>query len=309
MDKSVGSQYDGEGEASSEEDSEDDFEYDEVEHHGLIASFAYLVNAGLERYAPQSVLDYLPNHSRQPSAQNVPETDKEADEAEGAGAEDDAASQGKASISPSANSALDSSVEAGPDVSALELMTKNKKGKLTSHEKQLAKLAERKRNVEAQLDRVRTDIQALRLTSPAEGSKRDKASTAALAATNDQPSSEPTSSPASSVHKGQSGKSADQETARMQKMASGLFHEESKLLKQLSKIEKDQVKEASKIEARQQKHADKQEKWRSRAESDALRREVEVLKKEVDRLRAERKQWLDLIGSLQSENTRLAAEK
>ncbi|PYI11200.1 hypothetical protein BO78DRAFT_393671 [Aspergillus sclerotiicarbonarius CBS 121057] len=310
-DKSIGSQYDGEAEEDSEDDSED-FEYDEVEHHGLIASFAYLVNAGLERYAPQTVLDYLPHHSRQSSAQIVPNgtgaEDEEANEkgADEKGAENDAAS-GKVSISPSANSAMDSSVEAGPDISALELMTKNKNGKLTSHEKQLAKLAERKRNVEAQLDRVRTDIQALRVTSPVEGSKRDKASTAALAAA-DQPSSEP-ASPASSVHKGQSGKSADQDTARMHKAASGLFHEESKLMKQLGKIEKDQVKEASKIEARQQKHADKQEKWRSRAESDALRREVEVLKKEVDRLRTERKQWLDLIGSLQNENTRLAAEK
>jgi thiamine kinase-like enzyme len=99
------------------------------------------------------------------------------------------------------------------------------------------------------------------------------------------------------------------EAARAHKVASDLFNEESKLLKRLGKIKKDQVKEASKIEARQQKHAEKQEKSRARGEADALRREVELLKKEVDRLRSERKQWLDLIGSLQAENTRLAAEQ
>ncbi|RAK86132.1 hypothetical protein BO79DRAFT_210491 [Aspergillus costaricaensis CBS 115574] len=313
-DRSVGShsQYDEE-DASSSEDSDDE-SYTEVEHHGLIASFAYLVNAGLERYAPQTVLDYLPQHSRQVSAQSVPASSTEPDVEGAKEHEDDAVSHDKASIAPSANSGVESSLEAGPDVSALELMAKNKKGKLTSHEKQLAKLAERKRNVEAQLDKVRADIQALRVTSPVEGSKRDKTSTTALAAANEQASSEPpSSSPASSVHKGQTSSKSrhaenpDHETAKMHKVASGLFHDESKLLKQLGKIEKDQVKEASKIEARQQKHADKQEKHRSRAETEALRREVEVLKKEVHRLRGERKQWLDLIGSLQNENTRLAA--
>ncbi|PYH94990.1 hypothetical protein BO71DRAFT_324155 [Aspergillus ellipticus CBS 707.79] len=316
--RSMGSQL---GDVSSDDDesSESDFSDTEVEHHGLIASFAYLVNAGLERYAPQTVLDYLPQHSRQLSARSVPEeiqTDKSSshDTREKG---DDAASQGKASASLSVNSALDSAAEAGQEISAVEQMKKNKKGgKLSSHEKQLAKLAERKRNVEAQLDRVRTDIQALRVTPPPETStsKRAKASTAALATTNDQPSSEQmSSSPASSVHKGSNGnwqpETPGQDPARMHKAASGLFSNETKLLKQLSKIERDQIKEASKIEARVQKQADKQEKSRSRAETDVLRHEVDVLKKEVDRLRGERKQWLDLIGSLQSENTRLAASQ
>ncbi|RAL09896.1 uncharacterized protein BO97DRAFT_395612 [Aspergillus homomorphus CBS 101889] len=319
-------QHDAGAEASAEEgdddseleaSSESDYFDTEVEHHGLIASFAYLVNAGLERYAPQTVLDYLPHgHSRQSSTVSAPEEDAEPDF-------NDAASQDKASVAFSANSAFDSTVEAPPDVSAIEQMALNKKGKLTSHEKQLAKLAERKRNVDAQLDRVRSEIQALHVeASPppapgaAEGSKRDKASAAALAAAGDAGSEQVSSSPSSSVHRGVASNSANShgshsrhEAARMHKVASGLFNEESKLLKQLGKIEKDQVKEASKIEARQQKHAEKQEKSRARGEAEALRREVELLKKEVDRLRSERKQWLDLIGSLQAENTRLAAQQ
>ncbi|PYI28761.1 hypothetical protein BP00DRAFT_376756, partial [Aspergillus indologenus CBS 114.80] len=321
----------------SEDSSDSDYYSDtEVEHHGLIASFAYLVNAGLERYAPQAVLDYLPHgHSRQSSTED-PQTEPtpptttttaKATEPEF----NDAASQGKASVAFSANSAFDSAVEAPPDVSAIEQMTLNKKGKLSSHEKQLAKLAERKRNVEAQLDRVRSEIQALHVettpasppqTATAEGSssnKRDKASAAALAAAGDVGSEQLSSSPGSSVHRGVASSGGNNhhqhqhhnrhEAARAHKVASGLFNEESKLLKQLGKIEKDQVKEASKIEARQQKHAEKQEKSRARGEADALRREVELLKKEVDRLRSERKQWLDLIGSLQAENTRLAAQQ
>ncbi|RAK78315.1 uncharacterized protein BO72DRAFT_447364 [Aspergillus fijiensis CBS 313.89] len=354
-------QHDPGAEASAEDDedsvSEDSSESDyysdtEVEHHGLIASFAYLVNAGLERYAPQAVLDYLPHgHSRQSSTvstaqeNSYPTDDKEDPQTEPTPPTtttttakptepefNDAASQGKASVAFSANSAFDSAVEAPPNVSAIEQMTLNKKGKLSSHEKQLAKLAERKRNVEAQLDRVRSEIQALHVettpTSPpqtatAEGgggsssnnNKRDKASAAALAAAGDVGSEQLSSSPGSSVHRGVASSGGNNhhhnrhEAARAHKVASGLFNEESKLLKQLGKIEKDQVKEASKIEARQQKHAEKQEKSRARGEADALRREVELLKKEVDRLRSERKQWLDLIGSLQAENTRLAAQQ
>ncbi|PYH43227.1 uncharacterized protein BP01DRAFT_323748, partial [Aspergillus saccharolyticus JOP 1030-1] len=324
----------------SEESSESDFVDTEVEHHGLIASFAYLVNAGLERYAPQAVLDYLPHgHSRQSSVvsdaqeNGYPTEHKEAPPAAPATLDkpadpefNDAASQGKASVAFSANSAFDSAVEAPPNVSAIEQMTLNKKGKLSSHEKQLAKLAERKRNVEAQLDRVRSEIQALHVDAlgAAESGKRDKASAAALAAAGDPGSEQLSSSPGSSMHRGvasnnsaassaanhASPSSKDRhEAARMHKVASGLFSEESKLLKQLGKIEKEQVKEASKIEARQQKHAEKQEKTRARGEAEALRREVEMLKKEVERLRSERKQWLDLIGSLQAENTRLAAQE
>ncbi|PYH76438.1 hypothetical protein BO82DRAFT_359157 [Aspergillus uvarum CBS 121591] len=340
----------------SEDSSDSDYYSDtEVEHHGLIASFAYLVNAGLERYAPQAVLDYLPHgHSRQSSTVSTaqengyPTDDKEEPQTEPTPTTtttttakatepefNDAASQGKASVAFSANSAFDSAVEAPPDVSAIEQMTLNKKGKLSSHEKQLAKLAERKRNVEAQLDRVRSEIQALHVeTTPASppqtvtadgggssnSNKRDKASAAALAAAGDVGSEQLSSSPGSSVHRGVASSDGNNhqhhqhhhhrhQAARAHKVASGLFNEESKLLKQLGKIEKDQVKEASKIEARQQKHAEKQEKSRARGEADGLRREVELLKKEVDRLRSERKQWLDLIGSLQAENTRLAAQQ
>ncbi|KAE8153727.1 hypothetical protein BDV25DRAFT_149047 [Aspergillus avenaceus] len=300
-------QHESRAEASAEEDGESESEgssesgYDsdtEVEHHGLIASFAYLVNAGLERYAPQVVLDYLLRDSSRHSATvsppqedtcltdqtQTPKTEPTATISTTASERptepefNDAASQGTTSVAFSAHSALHSAGTT-PDVSAIEQMALNKKGRLSFHEKQLIKLADRKRNVVAQLDRARLEIQALNIDT----------------------SSHPPSQ-ADTVEASSNKRNKAPTRAR-------LVNEESKLLKQLGKIEKDQVKEALKIEARHQKHAEKQEKSQSRSETDVRRQEVELLKKEVDWLRSERKMWLDLIGSLQAENTRLVAQQ
>ncbi|KJK62449.1 Protein of unknown function DUF3074 [Aspergillus parasiticus SU-1] len=219
----------------------------------------------------------------------------------------------------SINSGLATPIEAGHhNIPPVDLMKIEKKdGKLTSHEKQLAKLAQRKREVEAQLDRVREDIRSLHLPSREEGSKRDKASAAALAAadaSSDQVSISAGSSNQRHTPESRSSSSnnlvhpaSSRDTAKMHKVASGLFNEESKLLKQLGKIEKHQLKEASKIESKQRKQADQEEKTKSRTENDILRHENEHLRKELERLRNERRQWLELIASLQTENTNLAA--
>ncbi|KAL4896639.1 hypothetical protein BDV59DRAFT_171105, partial [Aspergillus ambiguus] len=323
----------GIGDTVGEETSDSDLTDTEVEHHGLIASFSYLVNAGLERYAPQAVLDYLPGHSRQSSRSisdyhsSVKEEDTPRTSADSAPTtprspvdrlkqnEDDGGSASTHDRAPGSPSKVSSAIEGGPpDIAPMEMMKMNKKGKLSSHEKHLAKLAERKRDVESQLDKVRGDIQSLQLPAQDEESRRAKASAAALTAadpSNDQVSS----SAASSMHGPASddrsprrrGPHREASTAKLHKVASGLFQDESKLLKQLEKIEKNQFKEASKIEARQQKHADREEKSRSHSENEFLRREVEVLKKEIGRLRSERQQWLNLVGSLQAENAKLVA--
>ncbi|KAB8078567.1 hypothetical protein BDV29DRAFT_166194 [Aspergillus leporis] len=310
--------------------SDSDFADTEVEHHGLIASFAYLLNAGLERYAPQAVLDYFPLQPHHYSGDISDFTSDDEDKSrrpsgdsplaknpmEGTGKDDDdilsRASQDKAS---SINSGLATPLEAGPNnIPPAELMQIEKKdGKLSSHEKQLAKLAQRKRDVEAQLEKVRDDIRSYNLPTLEDGAKRDKASTAALVAadSSDQVSTSAGSSnqrPSFESRPSKHGHQASsRETAKMHKVASGLFNEESKLLKQLGKIERHQLKEASKIEAQQRKQADREEKSRSRTETDILRHENGHLKKELERLRGERRQWLDLIASLQEENANLAA--
>ncbi|KAA8644697.1 hypothetical protein EYZ11_003502 [Aspergillus tanneri] len=322
-------------EGHESESNESDLSNVEDEHHGLIASFAYLLNAGLERYAPQAVLDYLPlpqhrpsrsttdnsgsSQGRSPRASSDPTRPAEANHWGEEKHHSDAqsqASQGKASVADSTTSGLAKPLEHG--TAAGEIMKTEKKEKLSSHEKQLAKLFERKRKVEAQLDQVRSDIHSLHLPSADESSKRDRASAAALSTVSRDPNSDQlSSSTASSIKKGSEGgaKSVQlqknpsiHDTARLHKVASGLFSDEAKLVKQLGKIEKDQLKETSKIEARQRKHARLEEKSRSRTETESLRHEVEYLKKEIERLRGERRQWLDLVGTLQAENTRLAAQ-
>ncbi|KAE8383622.1 hypothetical protein BDV26DRAFT_251321 [Aspergillus bertholletiae] len=317
-------------EAEGSDASDSEFSDTEVEHHGLIASFAYLLNAGLERYAPQAVLDYIPGHSRHPSGHMSDVTTEDGERAPRSSGDsvqqkdstekdrDDTRSQVSQDKASSINSGLATPIEHGHhNIPPVDLMKIEKKdGKLTSHEKHLAKLAQRKREVEAQLDRVRGDIKSFHLPTREEGSKRDKASIAALAATDassDQVSigagsnrrQTPESRSSSSNNLALPANS--RETAKMHKVASGLFNEETKLLKQLGKIEKHQLKEASKIESKQRKQADQEEKTKSRTENEILRHENEHLRKELERLRNERRQWLELIASLQTENTNLAA--
>ncbi|RHZ59732.1 uncharacterized protein CDV56_107187 [Aspergillus thermomutatus] len=330
------SSVDGDAQVSTDSDYT---EYEEEEHHGLIASFAYLLNAGLERYAPRAVLDYLPHHTRESSAQYSSSedtdgpSDKDPPSNVGAansnggteGLEKDATTNAADAASQTSLPVATNSVPTTPlselaheNISPVEVIKMNKKGKLSSHEKQLAKLAQRKREVEAQLETIRNEIQTLQLgSSPEVDTKKARAAAVGDSGVSDQASSSiastdlqqgavegaPSSNNSHHKHK------TNIETAHLHKVASGLFQQESKLLKQLGKIEKNQLKEASKIEAQQRKNADREEKSRSRADTDALRREVDTLKKEVERLRSERQKWLDLIASLQAENTRLAARQ
>ncbi|PLN80838.1 hypothetical protein BDW42DRAFT_105995 [Aspergillus taichungensis] len=350
-----GSQHTAGVERDTDSDDSDTSDLEHIEHHGLIASFAYLLNSGVERYAPQAVLDYLPQHSRHSSTLSRPgssishhsdgafktpsaRSTTDVNDTTAAADAKSQASQSKASSSASATSGLVTPIlEAGDhNIPPAELMKKDKKSKVSSHEKQLVKLAQQKRDVENQLDRVRADIQSLNTNAATtsatpplrdEVSKRDKASTAALAAAggdaamSDQASSSAASSmppprpPSSqsetrSKKEGKSKKKDKKDTSpeevRIKKVAPKLFHDESKLLKQLAKIEKSQMKEASKVEARLKKNAVNEEKSRSRTENDYLRHENEHLRREIDRLRGERKQWLDLIGTLQDDNAQLA---
>ncbi|KAL6233424.1 hypothetical protein BDW75DRAFT_191302 [Aspergillus navahoensis] len=309
-------------------DSSPDSEYEQQEHHGLIASVGHLLNAGLERYAPQAILDYIPSHSRQSSSshttlnskskeisEHTPEPQETKDE--DAHDQDDALSQASITSSLPAEATTPGDMM---DISAAEILQRSRKGKLSSHERQLAKLAQEKRSVEAQIQVVRSDIRALGLRAPDE--QEMKKETTSARASVDNPGS--TTSPSSSTNKltsdGTSSKSATKNRSRsgtpasasdppeMHKVASGLFREEAKLVRRLSKIERHQIKEAAKIEAQHRKEAEKEDKARSRDETEALKREVEHLKKECERLKGERKQWLDLIKALQAENTKLARQ-
>ncbi|KAL2871134.1 uncharacterized protein BJX67DRAFT_217837 [Aspergillus lucknowensis] len=312
------------GADGSEDSHESDYsEYDEAEHHGLIAIVGQLLHAGLERYAPQAVLDYIPQYPLQLSSYGTPDSDsRKVHEgtqetqvvSDDKGAQDDASSQ--ASLNSEPNAAPKTPGDVNLDIPATELLRKTRKGKLSSHERQLAKLAQQKRSVEARIELIRSDIQSLGLRPTEDEVMTEKA--AALASADDSSNK---GSPRGSVRKlGSEDRTSSSSNIRsrsgtpttehpeMNKVATALFREESKLLRRLTKIERHQLKEAAKIEARQRKKAEKEDKARSWDEMESLRREIESLRKECEKLKSERKQWLKLIGSLQAENTRLARQ-
>ncbi|KAJ0422396.1 hypothetical protein BJY00DRAFT_74005 [Aspergillus carlsbadensis] len=307
----------------SESSDSDLSEYDQEEHHGLIASVGRLLHAGLERYAPQAVMDYIPQHSRQPSASALADVDtrststdrEETPENRDLKTPEDTQDE-TMSLNSELNTEPNTPGDINLDISAAELLQRTKKGKLSSHERQLAKLAQQKRSVEAQIDLVRSDIQSLGLRPPEDDVRKEKA---AILGSADEPSSG--TSPTGSTQKlGSEDRTSSSSNVRcradtpstehpeMNKVATALFREESKLVRRLAKIERHQLKEAAKLEAQQRKEAEKHDKANSRNETESLRRELESVRKECEKLKSERKQWLGLIGSLQAENTKLARQ-
>lgn len=304
---------DGDLEESSSESSDSDAE----ETNGLIASVGHLLNVGVERFVPQPVLDYVPYYTHE-APQDVPgdTTAAAADsksELRGAALETTKANDEDKLSSPTADKAsLSGSADSGYATPLLynsdnaETTQKEKKGKLSSEEKQLIKLAEKKRKSEAKLEAVRSEMVALGLdpTSDSQG------------AVQHQPDGERTSDARSASRKAESSSSVasrseskptDAEMAKKRKAASALFRAESKEVKELAKIEKSQLKIAEKMEVRQRKAAEKEGKSQARSEVDGLRREVAELKREVEGLRGEREELTGLVKSLQAENTKLAA--
>ncbi|KAJ5408616.1 hypothetical protein N7509_002499 [Penicillium cosmopolitanum] len=355
----------------SDSNSESDFtDTDAQSHHGLIASVTGLLNTGIERFAPQSVLEYIPHHHQLP-----PDTPIENQMSR--------ASTNEAPTShprqPSSTGDTGSTKTREPDQGSLssvqsegnipglehnnlppaELIKMTKAGKLNHHEKELAKLALRKREIDAKLDTIRSRLDKLQLPSQSNPSTPLKGAFD-LADSSDQsgmlkkPSEKRSSTPASfATQKSQQASSSDGQSSSqtktpqnsepalpVHKAATQLFSEEAKLLKQLRKVEGSQLKVASKIEERRKKEADREEKSKSKSEekhkketekfsskseeklkkeaereekskykaqAESLKAEVKDLKKEISKLRDDRQKWIDLVASLQAENTKLAA--
>jgi hypothetical protein len=201
-----------------------------------------------------------------------------------------------------------------------------KAGKLTSHEKDLAKLALRKREIDAKLESIRSELDKLHIpaqsntSTPLRGVLNDidsdtsgiRKRTPENSSSTPTTSSQKTNGNADSSGGDTPSSERTQKTERpahVHKAATHLLHEESKLLKQLRKVEASQLKAASKIEARQRKEVERSEKSKSKSENETLRQEVKDLKKEISQLRSERQKWLDLVSLLQEENKKLAGKE
>ncbi|KAJ5818146.1 hypothetical protein N7474_003737 [Penicillium riverlandense] len=318
---------------SSEEDSDTESTDTDIQdvHHGLIASIGSLINNGLERFAPQAVLDYMPHHQESPS--HPPEGIQIPQSTSKRHSTRDPVNDSESQVEP--DHASQSSGMAAPTAEDLvqqtptQIIQAGKASKPTHNEKELAKLALRKREIQAKLDTVRSELEKMNIPpqhglSPTRPSKViTNGVDSDSSAVNNRAAEKRSSTPASSsIHQGQreasnsDGQSSTQTPkqdqtpeipAHMHKAAGYLLSEEAKLLKQIGKIEGNQLKLATKIETRQRKEAERSEKNKSRSETETLRREVEDLRKEVAKLRDERKKWVDLVASLQAENTKLTA--
>lgn len=332
-------------EGSLSDSDTDSVETDTQSHHGLIASVTGLLNSGLERFAPQAFFDYVPHHrttsGHLANDARAPEEGQDQDEHLAPQSKSIISSDTKPRDSHQTDQVSLSSAQSGFGTPALddvpqndlppaELMQMAKAGKLTSHEKDLAKLALRKREIDARLETVRSELDKLHIparsntSTPSRGIYNDVDSdTSGLPKrTAEKPTSTPTSSSGtqqSQKNNGNGDSSSDTPSSKrtqkpelpghIHKAASQLFHEESKLLKQLHKVEGSQLKVASKIEARQRKQVERSEKSKSKSENETLRQEVKELKKEISQLRAEREKWVDLVSSLQAENKRLVGKE
>ncbi|KAJ5713729.1 uncharacterized protein N7483_010910 [Penicillium malachiteum] len=333
---------DCDGDDNNDEQESDDSDYDlsdsdTVSHHGLIASVTGLINSSIERYAPRSVYGYMPRNREPP--RSVPGAFDMNEEST-----DEMEAQSTKSSTEKYNHDAQSSTEKEPERASLasgcsetatpivdevvqnnatpaELMELTKNGKLTSNEKDLAKLALRKREIEFKLDTIRAELGNLHITTqsapltPTKGvlNDADSDTSGMLKRAAENRSATPNSgSKQSSSSDGQNGSQSLTPTPELpshrHKATSQLLNEESKLLKQLRKVEASQIKVASKIEARQRKDAQRSEKTKTRSEVESLRQEVKDLKKEVGKLRTERQKWVDLVASLQAENTKLVAK-
>ncbi|KAJ9395627.1 hypothetical protein DTO282F9_7482 [Paecilomyces variotii] len=287
---------------------------------GLMASVGNMINSGLEMYAPRAVFNYIPGHSSQPS-QSTARDDTTPEEGREEGREenreenrDDSSIASDDTFASAESHCADSTVDESPAAKAPPseqssanaipatptggdklsdtLSIASTKRKLTSREKKLAKLDTRKQELEGRLAEIRSEIATLGL--PSKG-KDDEGNT------NGQ------SNISSRVHADEAstasiGIKPSPETLEAHKRASVLAREEAKVLKQLRKIESQEIKVAEKVEAHKRKA-------QGHSEVEDLRHEVRKLKKEVGDLRSERQKWIELIGRLQMENSRLAAEQ
>lgn len=176
------------------------------------------------------------------------------------------------------------------------------KSKPSQKEKELAKLNSRKREVEVKLATIQSEIRELVGQTGSKSVKSDVDSTrgSMLSVESDAKIEE------------ESGNSTitttTKEAAQNQKRIDHLARTESKLVSRLNKIEAQQLKVIRKLEADQRKAANRDEKTRSKSEVDNLKREIFNLRKEVQRLRGERTKWLEIVGTLQKENTELVAQ-
>lgn len=296
----------------------------------LLSIVFKMVQSGLHEYAPKAVLNYVPN-SLIPSP--APENNEETGVAETAQStrtagessdifqeddhkteeeivddtsssiSNDSFANARSHLSPSASRVSrpgmgEGQISSASNDSAMAFATNldSNKGKPSQKEKEMAKLNAKKREIEIKLSEIRSAAEEL----------LGKPETVSVNSDVDSNSDRGTK-----AHKKEDGDESGNNNSLpqdAQKRIDRLSRSESKLVTKLNKIEAQQLKLIRKVEADQRKAANKDEKTRSKSETDSLKKEISALRQEVSDLRDERTKWLDIVGKLQRENTALTAQ-
>ncbi len=230
----------------------------EPQHGGLFSSVAGAAYAGLETYAPRAVLDRLPRHQQSPSMASSTAGLSESGFAASTPPNNTKATDG-APLSPTTSStssiisfaSAEDHFDGEDEIQSMKSITSTSKSSnskdtagLSPHEKELAKLHDRKRQLNDKLAKAR------------EKQVKDK--------------EELTSKEEAAIKK-----TEEKHQREVQK-------QEEKYKKEIAKLEAKCQKEAAKLAEQKRKVEDKDEKSRLTREKDELKQELEVVSKERD---------------------------
>ena len=218
----------------------------QTSQRGLLATVANVAYMGIGSYAPQSVIDHLPGHQRDPSASEqeiyteqeiVPQNNRDIDEI---------TSISSASFASAAASfaSTEDHLDRAESIKSVTSRDGKSHKNLSLHEKELVKLSERKKKLDEQLVKAK------------EKETKDK--------------EELTSKEEERVRK------AEERHARE------ISKQEEKYKKEIAKLTAKREREAAKEEERKRKAADKDEEARLVRERDEARQALEVMTKERD---------------------------
>ena len=219
---------------------------DPTQAGGLVATVTNATYAGLERYAPQAVIDRLPSHQQTRSMQSIDEVTGLTNGTSATLSRSISSASSVASFA-SAEDHFDDTLSAKSVTSQTKSFNSKDIAAMSPHEKELAKLNERKRKLDESLAKAR------------EKELKDK--------------EELTSKEEERVKRAE------------EKHAKEVAKQEERYRKEVAKLEAKRQKEAAKADERKRKEEDRDEKRRLAREKEEMRQALEVVSKERDILR------------------------
>ena len=216
---------------------------------GLLSSVTNAAYTGIENYAPQTVINYLPSHSQPGSTANsAPDLQTSTLPNGTKDAETLSMSSASSGLSfASAEEGYDDSKSTKSNTSLTASSSNRDSSSMSQHEKELAKLNARKEALNSKLSKIR------------EKETKDK--------------EELTSKEEERIRKAE------------EKHGREVQKQEEKFKKEVAKLEAKRQKDVAREEEKKKKALDKDEKARLKREKDEVKQELEVVSKERDILR------------------------